>query len=525
MALVKRLISGAEARKKLKEGIDLVADYVKVTLGPKGRNIALNQFGPLPTRVVNDGVTIAKEVKSTDPFVQAGVEMVQEICSKTNDNAGDGTTQTAILAQAIIEEGQKRLMSDYNPVDLKNELEEDLKGLLVELKNLSTPVKEIGEIEQLATISGNNDPEIGQAIAKIMSEVGLNASLLIDKGSEESIKTETVKGMYFDKGFKAPAFINNFEKGIAEYKNPNIFIVDHDLRWDDDILEFFSKCAKAGLDHIVVIANDIEGEALVSMATTHKAQYSGKADMSVSILAVQAPYVGPDREEFMEDLAIYTGGKVIKTLNQVDPLEYKGSCDRLVSNSKTTTVIGGLGDQEKIAERIKEIKNLIDQLEPSEKTIREKQERRRDLLESGVGIIYAGGKTEIEIKDRYLRLEDAVRASKSAVKDGFVAGGGFTYLQLSKLAKSPILASALKSVIRQVARNAGKADESVLEVALRDNIGYNAKTDKFEDLKEAGVIDATLVLKNALQNAVSLACLFLTTEGVIAEENEKEDKK
>jgi chaperonin GroEL len=518
---VKKMLMGEEARKKLKEGIDLVADYTKITLGPKGHNVALNQLGPLPTRVVNDGVTIAREVASQEPFVQSGIEMVREICEKTNNNAGDGTTQTALLAQAIINEGQKVVANGENPMDVKKLLEEDCSNLVAELDKISHKVESIEDIRNLATISGNNDQSIGNSIAEVMEKVGFNASIIIEKGGEENIKTETVKGMYFDKGFRAPAFINMIDRGIAEFKEPNIYIVNDNLRWDDDINEFFLACHNKQIYNVVIIANEIEDEALRTLCETNKDKWEAhKLPMEFSILAVEAPYIGPDREDFMNDLATYTGGKVIKKLREADPEATKGGCERIISTSKTTTIIGGKGSPEKIQEKVDEIKNLIDQLDPSEKTIKEKFEKRRDVMESGVGIIYGGGKTEIEIKDRYLRLEDAVRASKSAVKEGFVAGGGFTYLKLSNLAKTPILANALKSVVKQVATNAGKPAEMVLQTCIDKDMGYNAKTDEYCDLIEAGVIDATLVIKNALQNAVSLAGMFLTTQASIVEVEE-----
>lgn len=529
---VKKLLRGEKARIKLKEGIDTVANYTKVTLGPKGRNVALNQFGPLPTRVVNDGVTIAEEIKSEDPYIQAGVEMVQEICRKTNQNAGDGTTQTALLAQAIINEGQKRLVAGYNPIDLKKEIEEDLESMLDIIKDQSKPVKDIEDIRNLATISGNNDKEIGDALADIMKEVGMNASILIDKGSEAKIKIETVKGIYFDQGFRVPAFINNMDKGIAEYKNPNIFIVNENIRYDDDIKDFFIKCSELDFNNIVIIAKEIEGEALITLALTHKAKYTNpEKDINVNLLAIQAPFIGPDQEDFMEDLACYINGKVISNLNEVkDPREVVGTCERLVANSKNTTIIGGSGSEENVKKKIVEIKNLIEQTSPSEKTIREKLEKRKDVLESGVGIIYAGGATEIEIKDRLLRLEDAVLASKSAVKEGYIQGGGLLYLLLSQHAKTDIMRNALKIPTWQIAYNAGKTPEMVVADVLKGwkggkevTVGYNAKTDVFEDLIKAGVIDATLVLKNALKNAVSLACMFLTTEAIITDFDKYEE--
>ena len=515
----KILLRGEEARQKLKEGIDLVADYTKITLGPKGRNVALNQYGPLPTRIVNDGVTIANEIKSEDPFVQSGIEMVQEICKKTNFNAGDGTTQTALLTQAIINEANRLIAAGNNPVDVKKGLELDSEKLLKQIGDMSHKVENTDDIRHLATISGNNDKEIGNAVADIMDKVGMNASIIIEKGKTERIRTEAVKGMWFDKGYRLPLFINN-PKMTAEYKNPNILIIDSDIRYDDEIIELFKKITDAGLDRIIIIANQIEGEALYSLAKTNRLRVErGEA---IYICAIEAPRAGEDRKDIMQDIAIYTGGQVIggegrQELDKVNLEEVIGSCEKIIVSSKNTTILKGSGDKEKVKARINEIQGLIDQLDPTEKTIRENLEKRKDTIQSGVGIIYAGGSTEIEIKDRQLRLEDAVLASKSAVKEGFVPGGGFTYLALSRSTGNLIFREALKKVMAQVAENAGKVPEQIVEKAIDKRGGYNALTDEFDDMVEAGVIDATLVLKNALSNAVSLACMYITTEGIIAE--------
>jgi len=521
---IKKKLFGEEARLKIKQGIDEVANYTKVTLGPKGRNIAFNQWGPLPTRVVNDGVTIANEMGDEDPFVNAGIEMIQEICRKTEQNAGDGTTQTALLTQAIVAEGQKRLISGVNPMEMKRELEDDLAGLLTKLKEFSYPVKTIDDMRNIAVIAGNNDTEIGGAIAEIMDKVGFNASIIIERGSGEKIETETVKGIYFDKGYRAPDFINNFQKGTAEYKAPNIFLVDSELRYDDEVNDFFIKCSNQKINNIVLIANEIEGEVLMSLAATNMDKYrlaqQRELKENVEILVIEAPYFGPDRKDVMQDIAIYTGATVVKDLANAEPNEIKGTCERIITDSKTTTIIGAGGKQEEIDKRITNIKNEIEQLDSAEKTIKEKLEKLRDTLASGVGIIYSGGRTEIEMKDRRLRLDDAVLASKSAVKEGYSAGGGKTYLVLSQHAKTEILQRALKEVTAQIARNAGKNADTIMEtcMASKDAVtGYNARTDTFEDLIKAGVIDATLVLKSALQNAVSAATMFLTVEGIIVD--------
>lgn len=537
MIKVKKLL-GNEARLKLKNGIDIVADYTKLTLGPKGRNVAFNKIGPLPTRVINDGVSIAQEIKDDDPFVQAGIEMVQEICRKTNDLAGDGTTQTALLAQAITEEGQKRLLAKINPMDIKRELEVDLKLLLVELGKMSNKVTKVEDVRNIATISGNNDEEIGNAIAEIVEKVGMNASIIIERGADSQMKTETVKGIYFDRGYKVPAFINNLSKMIAEYNDPHIIVAKEVLRFDDEISPFFEALTQYNADHpenyidnIVLICRQIEGAALMSLASTNRSILMGQEGLHV--LVVEAPSVGPDQDEILEDIAKVTGAKVMGKETQYDFVNFKpenllevfGSCERFMSNSKTTTIIGGSGDKHEVEEHIAALKQQKAELRDSEKVTREKMQKRIDMLESGIGIIYTGGSTEIEIRDRALRLEDAALASKSAITDGFVAGGGFTYLLLSKVAQSPILREALLSVTKQVANNAGVVPEMVVTKCLAENIGWNARTNTYEDLLKAGVIDATLVLKNALQNAVSLAVMFLTTEALLVEYEDSPDKK
>jgi len=537
MIKVKKLL-GDEARIKIKQGIDIVADFTKLTLGPKGRNVAFNKIGPLPTRVINDGVTIAQEIRDDDEFVQAGIEMVQEICKKTNDNAGDGTSQTALLAQAITTEGQKRLIAGINPMEVKSELEVDVKILLDKLTEMSHKVKDENDIRNIATIAGNNDPEIGDAMASIVRDVGMNAAIMIERGSDSQLKTESVKGMYFDKGYKAPAFINNLSKMVAEYREPKIFIVKEQLRFNDEINSFFESIVEWNnqhpndiYDNIVLIAREIEGSALITLAGTNREMLM-KGE-GLHILAIDAPHIGPDQDDALEDIAMITGATIMGKESQYDFVNFNienlpkvvGSCDRLMTNSKTTTIIGGIGDEQAIKEHIDKIKSQISELSTAEKTIKEKLTKRTDMLEGGVGIIYSGGSTEIEIKDRVLRLEDAALASKSAIDDGFVAGGGYTYLLLSKVAQSPILRQALTSVTYQVAKNAGQVPELVISNCLEKSIGWNAKTNIYEDLFEAGVIDATRVLKNALQNAVSMAIQFLTIEALLVEYDDNPDKK
>ena len=527
MPRIKKMLHGDEARQKLLEGINAVGDKVRVTLGPKSRNVALNAFGPLPTRSVNDGVTIAAEVDSEDPFVKAGIEMVQEVCKKTNDNAGDGTTQTALLSQEICKEAQKRLLANINPVDIKNELLDDLPRALKVIDKLSRDVRTVEDVRHLATISGNNDQEIGDAVAEVVEKLGMNASMLIEKGRDEKIRVETVKGMFLDKGFRFHDFMNN-PKGTAEHKDPYVFLIADELNYNDQISGFFEKLSAVGYDRIVLIAYDIDNQALNTLAQTHSEAMKGNG--AFYILPLLAPMTGPDRDDVMQDMAIYLGATVIGknglsiTDDKLDVTKVVGRCEKIVSTVNNTTIIGGSGSEQSIKKRIKSIDGLIKNTGATEKTIREKLEERRDTLAGGVGIIYAGGSTEIEIKDRTLRLEDAVLATKSAVEQGIVPGGGFAYLMASTACKSDILRSALKTVTWQVAKNAGVVPEMIVEQCIELKQGYNAKSNEYGDMVEFGVIDAVKVLNNALNNAVSLCSMFVTTEALIVEVDEPNDK-
>lgn len=522
---IKRIIMGDEARLKAKEGIDLVADIVKTTLGPKGRNCLLKTLGPVPPRIVNDGVTIAREIKSEDCFVNAGAEMTHEICFKTNENAGDGTTTTAILAQAITSEAQKRLIAGENPIDIKNELNAELENVLENLKTMSKNVSCNSELKGIATIASNNDDDVGEKIAEVFDKVGRNASILVEKSNESKITVEIVKGVYFDKGWRAPAFVNT-QNMKAVLKDALVCVTDKKLNWVDDVDVFFRKVADQGLDKIVVIADEIEGEALATLCVTNKEILNGRSGLH--ILGIEAPEFGPTREELLEDICIMTGATLIsdKTgfdFQSADPTDVLGGCEKIVSDSKTTTIVGGNGDKNNIKKRINDIKAQIDQLGVTEKVTKEKFEKRLSILESGVGIIHAGGVTEIETRDRNLRIEDAILATKSAIKSGYVAGGGYTYLKLAELTKSSILKEAFKSIMKQVALNAGKNPDTIIEKAINDDCGWDARNDVFGDLIKMRVIDSTLVLENSIKNAISLASLFITMENQIVE-TEKEVK-
>jgi len=521
------ILHGEEALQKAKQGIDLVTDTIKQTLGPKGRNVLLKELGPLPPRIVNDGKTIADKIQHDDPLVNAGVDMIKEICRKTDDLAGDGTTTTALIAQAVIEEGNKRLLSKDNPITLKKEIEDDLVNVIAKLKTISKPIETNKQVIDIATISANNDLEAGKTIGEIIEKVGRNAAIMVEKSNDSKIIAELHKGIFFHKGFAAPAFENRPDhKAILE--DALILITDKKIQWGTDVEKFFENVIVAEkLDKIVIIADEIEGDGLVTLALTNKSILNGGD--GVHILAINAPEFGPTRQEILEDIAIMTGATLISdttgiTLDNATS-QVLGNCKKVISDSKTTTMLGGGGNQKEINKRIKTLKGQIKQTQVMEKTTREKLENRLMVLEAGVGILHAGGPTEIEAKERYLRLEDAILAVRSALKDGYVAGGGYTYYQLAKEAKSPILQEALKIVVKQIAKNAGKSSDTVIDMIESKNKGWNAKTDKYVDLVKDGVIDATLVVESAIKNAVSIGSYFLTMASMVVESADEKEKK
>jgi len=517
MPRIKRILKGDEARLKAKEGIDLVADIVKITLGPKGRNNLLTDMSPVPPRIVNDGVTIAKHIEHEDVFVNAGVRLTKHICDKTNDNAGDGTTTTALLAQAIVGEGYKRLLAGENAVDIRRSLEEESFKIIDNLTKLSHDVKTKDDIKHIAGIAANNDDDVGEKISEIFNKVGKNASILVEKSNDSKLRVETIKGMYFDKGFEdRKAFVNSpHMKGI--FNDALICVSDKKLNWIEDIESFMGKVIEQGLDKLVIIADEIEGQALTSLALTNKAILQGGNGLHV--IALEAPEYGPTRDEILEDICVFTGAKLIsdKTgldFNTCEPKEVLGGCEKIVIDSKSTTIIGGTGKKSAIKGQIQAIKAQIDQCKPNEKITREKLEKRLSIMEAGVGIIYAGGPTEVESKERGLRLEDAILATKSAIKSGYVEGGGMTYLKLSDKCDNHILKEALLMPLKQVAINAGKNPDTILDKVRESKKGWNAQTDEYGDLIKLGIIDATLVVENAIRNAISLAAYFLTTENL-----------
>lgn len=545
MSKQKVIFQDSDARFKLKEGIDLVSDIIKTTLGPKGRNVIVKNLGPLPPRSMNDGYYIADHIQHKDPTINAGADMLKEICKKTNDVAGDGTTSTAVLSQSLIDSGLKELESGKNPVDIKNSLNKDLKEVLTKLKELSKPVETAEDVEHIATISGNNDKEIGKAMREIYEKVGKNAAIMVEKSASSEIKTESIKGIYFDRGFgEARAFVNNPQKMTAEYKDMLVLCVDEKLEYIDDIAPFFEKLitqyeeqGKSSWEiRILVIANElpVRMDACNVLAENNRAALMRQADQSGKptgfyVVGVEAPEYGATRSEILEDIAIATGGKVVSKLNglsmkDVDPKKVLGRADKIIVSSNSTTIVGGNADKDILDERIAMIKGEMEQLHTNAKITREKFEKRLQVISSGVGIIYAGGATEVESKERHLRIEDAVLAVRAAIEEGISKGGGYTYMRLGEKTGNMMLASACKSIARQVAINAGKDPDEVLKKMTESGMGYNALTDTFEDMEEAGVLDSTKVIRVALENAVSLTSLFLTTSASVIEYVEEEDK-
>lgn len=542
MPKVKVIETNKKARLKLQEGVNIVADIIKETLGPKGRNVIVKKLGPLAPRSMNDGYYIADYIEHKDPIINAGIDMVKEICKKTNDVAGDGTTSTAILAQSLIEEGLKDVEKGKNPIDIKKLIEEDLIYLVDELKKQSKEIKDSKDICDIATISGNNDKEVGEAIKEIYDKVGKNAAITVEKSSESKIRIETVKGIYFQNGFEeAKGFVNNIRNTTAEYKNVKVLCVDEKLEYLDDIEQFLTRLLNVyrGWDtRLLIIAQEIPYQMDVAhilcdnlKAALLKQKTPNGEETGFFNIPVQAPDFGPVRQEMLEDIAIATGGTCVSKMNglklkdiEVEQIpDILGNADKCIVNTNSTVILGGKANKERLDERISILKGEIKQLPVNAKVTREKLEKRLQIISSGVGIIHAGGATEMESKERHLRLEDAILAVKSALAEGVSIGGGYTYLQLSKIAKTKYLKNACKAIAEQVASNAGKNPDEIINNSLNRNLGYNALTDKYENLDKTGVIDSTKVIRVALQNAVSLTSLFLTTSSAVIETVEDEE--
>ncbi len=517
------------ARKKLKIGADKLANAVKVTLGPKGRNVVLDKGFGAPT-ITNDGVTIAKEIELEDKIENLGAEIIKEVAEKANDAAGDGTTTATLLAQAIISEGLKNVTAGTNPLAIKKGIEKGTKAVVDELHKVSKKISGKEEIAQVATISAE-DEEVGNLIAEVMEDVGKDGVITVEESKTFGLQKEIVKGLQFDRGYISPYMITNSERMEAEFESPYILITDRKISSLQEILPALEKVAQAGKKELVIIADEVEGDALATLVIN-------KLRGIFSVLAVKAPGFGDRRKEMLQDIAVVVGAQVISEdiglkLEKIE-LSQLGQARRVIASKENTTIVEGRGEKTELDARIKQIKK---ELEVSESNFdKEKLQERLAKLAGGVAVIKVGAATEVEQKAKQHKTEDALSATKAAVEEGIVAGGGVALLRALGVLENiemereekigiNILRRALEEPTRQIAQNAGKDGSVVVAEVLRGkgNFGYNAAIDVFEDLMQAGIVDPTKVVRSALENAVSAAAMFLTTECVVAEL--PEDKK
>jgi len=520
-----------EVRSGLKEGVDKLANAVKVTLGPKGRNVILQkQFG-VP-HITKDGVSVAKEIELEDPIENIGAQLVKEVASKTADQAGDGTTTATVLTQEIFSLGVKNVTAGANPMDLKRGIDDAVRIVVSELEKIAKPINTSKEIEQIATISANNDSSIGAMIAEAMDKVGKDGIITVEeaKGTETSVKT--VEGMQFDKGYLSPYFVTNQESMEAELESPYVLIYDKRISSMKEILPLLESTAQTGKP-LLIISEDLDGEALATLIVN-------KMRGALKVAAVKAPAFGDRRKEILQDIATITGGTVITdelglslekvTLNQL------GKAEKITIDKDTTTIINGAGKSEDIKARIDLIKNQIEK--STSDYDKEKLQERLSKLAGGVAILYIGATTEVEMKEKKDRVDDALHATRAAVAEGIIPGGGTAFIRAQTALEQIkvdvsddyhtgilIVRKAIEAPLRTIVQNGGGSAEVIINEVKggNGNMGYNARTEKFEDLVVAGIIDPTKVTRLALQNAASIASLLLTTECVVA--SSKEDEK
>jgi chaperonin GroEL len=527
----KQLHFNIDARSKMKKGVDVLANAVKVTLGPKGRNVVLEKKFGSPA-VTKDGVTVAKEIELEDPIENMGAQMVKEVASKTADVAGDGTTTATVLAQSIITEGLKNVAAGANPMDLKRGIDKAVDIVVENLKKQSQAVgSDTKKIEQVASISANNDPEIGKLIASAMNKVGKDGVITVEeaRGTETSI--ELVEGMQFDRGYISPYFVTNADKMECELQNPYILIYDKKVSAMKDILHILEKVAQQGAP-LIIISEDLEGEALATLVVN-------KLRGTLKVAAVKAPGFGDRRKEMLQDIAILTKGLVISEeqgykLENAD-LTYLGRAERVTIDKDNTTIVGGKGKKDDIQARIAQIKAQIETT--TSEYDKEKLQERLAKLSGGVAVLQIGAATEVEMKEKKDRVDDALHATRAAVEEGIVPGGGIAYIRsIEALDKKKgvnedettgiaIVRRALEEPLRTIVANAGIEGSIVVQKVKegKGDFGYNARTDVYEKLLAAGVIDPTKVSRVALEHAASIAGMLLTTECVIADKPKKEE--
>jgi chaperonin GroEL len=520
----KDVVFGGEARARMVEGVNILANAVKVTLGPKGRNVVLERSFGAPT-VTKDGVSVAKEIELKDKLQNMGAQMVKEVASKTSDNAGDGTTTATVLAQSIVREGMKYVAAGMNPMDLKRGIDKAVEALIAELKKASKPTTTSKEIAQVGSISANSDVSIGDIIANAMDKVGKEGVITVEDGKSLQNELDVVEGMQFDRGYLSPYFINNPEKQAALLDNPFVLLFDKKISNIRDLLPTLEQVAKAGRP-LLIIAEDVEGEALATLVVN-------TIRGILKVVAVKAPGFGDRRKAMLEDIAILTGGKVIAeevglTLEKVT-LADLGSAKRIEVGKENTIIIDGAGAAADIEARVKQVRVQIE--EATSDYDREKLQERVAKLAGGVAVIKVGAATEVEMKEKKARVEDALHATRAAVEEGIVAGGGVALLRAKQAAGEikgansdqdhgiALVLKAIEAPLREIVYNAGGEASVVVNAVMAGsgNYGFNAANDTYGDMIEMGILDPTKVTRTALQNAASVASLMLTTECMIAE--------
>jgi chaperonin GroEL len=527
--VAKRLQFDEQARRSMKKGIDAVAEAVKVTLGPKGRNVVLDKKFGAPT-ITNDGVTIAREIELPDPFENMGAQLLKEVATKTNDVAGDGTTTATVLAQAIVTEGLRNLAAGANPMILRHGLEKGVEAVIEEIKSMSKPVETREEIAQVASISAA-DSTIGELIADVMDKVGKDGVITVEEGRGLAMEKEYTEGMQFDRGFISAYMTTNNEHTIAELSNPYILITDKKISAIADILPVLERILQSGTKELVIIAEDLDGEALATLVVN-------KMRGAFNVLAVKAPGFGDRREAMLEDIAILTGGKVIteKTGLKLENASLRdlGHARTVTANKDNTTIVEGAGSTDQIQARVRQIRALIE--DTTSDYDREKLQERLAKLAGGVGVIKVGAATEVELKEKKHRVEDALSATRAAIEEGIVPGGGSVLVAaipaLDKVQVAPgdettgvnILRRALEEPLRQIAFNAGR-DGAVTVAAVRSGargLGFDALSGEYVDMFKAGIVDPVKVTRSALQNAASIAGMVLSTDTLITDSPEEE---
>jgi chaperonin GroEL len=528
--MAKEITFDTAARDRIKRGVDKLADAVKVTLGPKGRNVILDKKFGAPT-VTKDGVSVAKEIDLKDPIENMGAQLVKEVASKTADAAGDGTTTATVLAQAIYGHGIKNVAAGANPMDLKRGIDKAVDAVIENLHKQSKNIKGSQEITQVATISSNNDTEIGKMIATAMEKVGKDGVITVEEAKGTETEVKTVEGMQFDRGYLSPYFVTNTEKMEAELESPYVLIYDKKISSMKELLPVLEATAQTGKP-LLIISEEVEGEALATLVVN-------KIRGALRVAAVKAPGFGDRRKAMLEDIAVLTGGKVISEETGMKledaKLEYLGRAEKINIDKDNTIIVNGAGKKNEITARVSQIKAQIDVT--TSDYDKEKLQERLAKLSGGVAILYIGAATEVEMKEKKDRVDDALHATRAAVQEGIIPGGGVAYIRAIEALKNVvtdnedqttgvnIVRLALESPLRTIAENAGQ-EGSVIVNKVRDgkkDFGYNASTNKFEDFFAAGIIDPTKVARLALENAASIAGLLLTTEAVVSEIPEEKE--